>query len=128
MAKYEVLLCTAHRVSPNNIYGGQGGDNTVKNTDCFDYEMPIATWYLDFDQVHEDTSVNGATGAVKSVDENEIAFKMRLDERIIPVGPLTDNSHISLTVEAEVYYKGNKHATRRRLQTGAAAPSEIEGN
>lgn len=114
-AKYEILLCKDDPVNPDYIYGGIKGDNTAKNTDCFDFEEPIATWYLDFDQVHE---MQNATHSHPPIDENEVAFKLRLDERIIPIDPETDDSFISLTVEAEVYYKGNLHATRRRLQQG----------
>jgi len=54
-----------------------------------------------------------------NIDENEIGFSMRMDERIIPLKPNeTDGSHVTLTVQAEVYYKGNRHPTRRLLQFG----------
>jgi hypothetical protein len=52
-----------------------------------------------------------------AVGEKEVAFAMRTDERVIPVDT-TDNedSNIKLTVRAEVYWKGNRHTTRRLLQ------------
>merc|ERR1719376_647224 len=55
------------------------------------------------------------------IDENEVAFKMRLDERIIPVVPETDNSYMKVTISAEVFYKGNLHPTRRLLQADPLA-------
>jgi len=42
-----------------------------------------------------------------------------MDERILPVGPASDNSFVKVTIEAEVYYKGNRHPTRRLLQADA---------
>jgi len=88
----------------------------VKPADCFTAESQIAHDFFDFDKV-----MSSSVGATNTIDENEIAFKMRLDERVLPVGPLTDNSHITVTVESEVYYIGNQHPTRRLLTAGTTA-------
>merc|ERR1719350_645435 len=94
----------------------------VKPADCFTAESQIAHDFFDFDKV-----MSSSVGATNTIDENEIAFKMRLDERVLPVGPLTDNSHITVTVESEVYYIGNQHPTRRLLTAGtAAAPATYQ--
>merc|ERR1712198_92715 len=81
---------------------------------CFTAESTLAHEYFDFDKVMRTKSNEDGN----TIDENEIAFKMRMDERVIPVGPRTDNSHVTITIESEVYYTGNQHPTRRRLQTG----------
>merc|ERR1712198_330733 len=81
---------------------------------CFTAESTLAHEYFDFDKVMRTKSNEDSN----TIDENEIAFKMRMDERVIPVGPRTDNSHVTITIESEVYYTGNQHPTRRRLQTG----------
>jgi len=139
--EYEIQLC---QVDPVNAYEIQM--HAVKATDCFE-ETPVdvgdddttaryeykglvdddaegnhtkdsrgrlAAEYLDFNKVQR------AKGTAKSIDENEIAFKLRLDERIMPVGPDTDDSHVKITVLAEVYYKGNRSPSRRRLQNSGA--------
>lgn len=102
------------------------GENTGENTDDLfapntddehrdkDSRKKIAVTYFDFNKVTESRSTALETG--NQIEENEIAFKLRLDERIIPVSPETDDSHMKVTVEAEVYYHGNRHPTRRRLQ------------
>merc|ERR1719204_1231810 len=90
----------------------------VKPADCFTAETKIAHDFFDFDKVMSSKVPADPLLAQNFIDENEIAFKMRLDERVVPVGPLTDNSHVTITIESEVYYIGNQHPTRRRLQVG----------
>merc|ERR1719376_1010646 len=62
------------------------------------------------------------------IDENEVAFKMRLDERIIPVVPETDNSFMKVTISAEVFYKGNLHPTRRLLQADPLLTGRVQSH
>merc|ERR1719326_2268544 len=91
-------------------------DTLVKPALCFTNKKKIAIDYLDFTQV-----VRTQKPSTNDIEENEVAFNMRMDERILPVGPNSDNSFVTVTIEAEVYYKGNRHPTRRLLQTDAAA-------
>merc|ERR1719373_1442316 len=93
----------------------------VKPDDCFTAESTLAHEYFDFDKVMRTKSNEDGN----TIDENEIAFKMRMDERVIPVGPRTDNSHVTITIESEVYYTGNQHPTRRRLQTGEQLQRQV---
>lgn len=132
--RYRISLCSVEQIEASTIQ-----EEKEKPRDCFDepYEAvngdanpdgsytiddslhaadsrgKIAMEYFDFNKVNVGKS---AEGAANTIDENEIAFKLRLDERIVPVGPKTDDSHIKMTVESEVYYKGNRHPSRRRLQ------------
>lgn len=114
--QYEINLCEHDDINAHEIQ-----DTTDKPADCFaepygdgdERRGSISREYLDFNKVN----VGGhASGSGNTIDENEIAFKLRLDERIVPVGPYTDDSHVGVKVEAEVYYKGNRHPTRRLLQ------------
>merc|ERR1719499_1473248 len=91
----------------------------TKPADCFTAETDIANDFFDFDQV-----LSSLEGSANTIDENEIAFKMRLDERAIPVSPELDYSYFVASIQAEVYYKGNRHPTRRLLQEG---PGDIRG-
>jgi len=138
-AKYIITLCQVDEIDPKDIESpaqvrgavaprGQTADESdndmdlspdIKAKDCF-YADPdnasdtfvgsTANDYLDFDKVIVSSSTEN------TIDENEVAFKMRLDERIIPVVPETDNSFMKVTISAEVFYKGNLHPTRRLLQ------------
>merc|ERR1719326_2451282 len=91
-------------------------DTLVKPALCFTNKKKIAIDYLDFTQV-----VRTQKPSTNDIEENEVAFNMRMDERILPVGPNSDNSFVTITIEAEVYYKGNRHPTRRLLQTDTPA-------
>jgi len=104
-ASYRIILCEVLYITADVALG-----TLLKADDCFEAQTDLANDYLDFDKV------DIGSGVANTIDENEVAFKMRHDERIIPVGPKTDDSHITVTLEAEVYYKGNKHPTRRLLQ------------
>merc|ERR1719195_2445066 len=107
-AKYNIVLCEVDPTPAANIVWDDG-----QLTNCFNEngaQSDIALEYLDFDQVLI------AKGDSNTIDENEIGFKMRMDERIIPLKPrATDGSFVAVTIEAEVYYKGNRNPTRRRL-------------
>jgi len=112
-AHWRMIMCEVAYIDPAvPIMTG------VKPADCFTAETDIAHNFFDFDKVMSSKVPADPLVAQNFIDENEIAFKMRLDERVIPVGPLTDNSHITVTVESEVYYIGNQHPTRRLLQAG----------
>merc|ERR1719510_717494 len=114
MNVYQIVLCEQPYIDakvPQNSH--------LKATDCFVNILDIAREYLDFNKVMNSLNNPSSRDSTNEIDENEIAFKWRLDERIIPVGPKTDFSHVKITVEAEIYYKGNEHPTRRRLQGGA---------
>lgn len=144
--KYAIVLCETDPISADEIQWDkfQNTANKANNMhhlhgprDCFDQDAngneqikTLARDYFDFNKVEvgahgdgQNTAASADTGAghdcntENCIDENEVAFKMRLDERIIPIGPQTDNSHIMLEIEAEVYYKGNRHPTRRLLTT-----------
>merc|ERR1719228_2468604 len=93
----------------------------VKPDDCFTAERVLAHEY--FDNSHVTITIESEV--YYTIDENEIAFKMRMDERVIPVAPRTDNSHVTITIESEVYYTGNQHPTRRRLQTGEQLQRQV---
>merc|ERR1719222_1556712 len=110
-AKYQILLCQVDEVNAQYIE-----DTLQKPALCFTQKKKIAVDYLDFTQV-----VRTQKPSTNDIEENEVAFNMRMDERILPVGPNSDNSFITVTIEAEVYYKGNRHPTRRLLQTDQPA-------
>merc|ERR1719334_821494 len=110
-SKYQILLCEVPEVNAQYIQ-----DTLVKPALCFTNKKKIAVDYLDFTQV-----VRTQQPSTNSIEENEVAFNMRMDERILPVGPNSDNSFVTITIEAEVYYKGNRHPTRRLLQTDTPA-------
>jgi len=107
-SQYEIVLCEASvKIDAGQVLEGDKPD------DCFDEQAQnayeLGQLYLDFDKVMK------SSGTANTIDENEIAFKIRLDERLMPVGPETDFSHLKMTVQAEVYYKGNLHPTRRLM-------------
>merc|ERR1719222_693131 len=110
-AKYQILLCQVDEVNAQYIE-----DTLQKPALCFTQKKKIAVDYLDFTQV-----VRTQKPSTNDIEENEVAFNMRMEDRILPVGPNSDNSFITVTIEAEVYYKGNRHPTRRLLQTDQPA-------
>lgn len=114
-AVYQIELCSVSPVSAAAIETGLfNNDNVIQ--DCFTDKNDIATQFLDMDKV----MLSKAAAGGNTIDENEVAFKLRMDERIIPLKPAaTDGSFVTLTIESEVYYKGNRNPTRRLLQ---AAP------
>jgi len=110
----------------NTVFDDKDKENTSMGDDKFamdtsetdkDSRGKIAVQYFDFYKVEESL---GGPDKNNQIEENEIAFRLRLDERIIPVGPLIDDSHIRITVEAEIYYRGNRHPTNRRRLQGPA--------
>lgn len=107
-AEYNIVLCEVPYIPADVIQ-----DTTEKPDDCFTKKKDIAIDYLDFNKVMESSS------KLNTIDENEIAFKFRLDERVVPVSPPLDMSYLTCTIQAEVYYKGNRHPTRRLLQADA---------
>lgn len=109
--EYTILLCSATpAVFP------YGPDDFVD--DCFDTANKgwNALNYLDFQQDIHNLGL-GAGG--NTIDPNEIGFKLRLDERVIPVDLPNDAAVITIDVESEVYYWGNVNpgdpVTRRTL-------------
>lgn len=123
-AVYNIVLCEAGPITASVIQF-----SASKPKDCFNdpatgmgIQPNIAAAYFDFNKVNYNPSISSSgslSGSANTIDENEVAFKLRLDERIIPVGPKTDNSHVKFTIEAEIYYIGNRHPTRRLLQAPA---------
>merc|ERR1712083_178865 len=97
--------------------GTESTDSAADTNHDADSRGRLAAEYSDFNKV-----TKSLDSASNKIDENEIAFKLRVDERIVPVGPHTDDSHMRIEVLAEVYYKGNRHPTRRRLQGGGSQP------
>jgi len=121
-AQYKVLLCYVNDVPMDVVepeVAGDGdldGEDDVKANDCFTNVGSTADLYLDFDKVITESAAAAAAGeTAHDVKEKEVAFKFRLDERIIPITPETDGSWMKMTIQSEIYYKGNLHPTRRRL-------------
>jgi len=114
---YNIILCQVPYITAD--YPQR---SNVKATDCFTAITDTARLYFDFNPVTP-WEFEGNT-----VDENEVVFKVRLDERVVPVGPKTDESFVKMTIEAEVYYEGNRHPTRRLLQVDPAAPTNKQMN
>lgn len=83
--------------------------NTVADS-CWDRKGWNAVEYLDFQR-------NIISSGENTVDLNEIAFSIRLDERVIPVDIPNDQAQITVSVDSEVYYYGNDNPviTRRNL-------------
>jgi len=111
---YQVLLCettytTADYPIRNN--NQNANLNTGELIDCFNEKIfPNAQLYLDVQPIF-------MLETPATVGQKEIAFGFRLDERIIPVDRYNnENTKVAVTVEAEVYWTGNKHPSRRRLQ------------
>jgi len=119
---YRVLICetsyttAAYPIRNNNV---KANASTGELIDCFNDKIyPNAKLYLDAGPI-----------TTSPVEEKDIAFGMRLDERIIPVDRYNnENTKVAMTVEAEVYWTGNKHPSRRRLQglTDPAADADSE--
>jgi len=119
-AAYRIKLCEVGTNDPSYItYDVEDlwvdVDGTPVLQDCFIDNLPIARNFLDFNKVME--SKENVNGDDNNIDENEVAFSMRMDERIIPLQLGTDNSFVTVTIQSEVYYKGNRQPTRRLLQT-----------
>jgi len=117
-AVYKIVLCSVDPLTASAIANDTAifdDQNTI--IDCFTEKNNIATEFLDMDKV----MLSKAAAGGNTIDENEVAFKLRMDERIIPLKPrATDGSFVTVTIEAEVYYKGNKQPTRRLLQANPA--------
>lgn len=110
--KYSVKICdTTYTTADYPIRNGDADYQTGELIDCFnDHIYSNAVLYLDVQPIFQ-------LSDPPTVGEKDIAFGFRLDERVIPVDRYNnENSQVSVTVEAEVYWKGNKHPTRRRLQ------------
>lgn len=117
---YVIMLCTANRM--NYPYTGN-------HTDCF---TQMGWNAVDFLAFTKRTSTNGTN----SIDDNEIAFSLRLDERVMPVD--VPNSPISITirVDVEIFYHGNDNPggrrslkvelPRRRLQDGTIQEQRMQ--
>jgi len=119
--KYNILLCETSTIEAATIQFSKD-----KPTDCFAGQGPqnIATKYLDFTKIM--MSKENVNGDDNEIDENEVAFAMRMDERVIPLKPnVSDNSYVTVTIQSEVYYKGNRHPTRRLLQSGPNTQRQI---
>jgi len=111
-ATWKMILCEVAYIDPAvPIMTG------VKPADCFSAPSDLAVDFMDFEQIKVSMSTTN------TIEENEVAFRMRMDERVFPIGPDTDNSYVTVTVESEVYYIGNQHPSRRLLQapSGRAA-------
>jgi len=118
-AKYNILLCEAVAEDPAKIQWG-----VAKPTYCFADIKDTATNYLDFEQV-----IRSLDGAENEIKENEVAFKMRMDERILPIKPANDESFVTVTLQSEIYYRGNRHPSRRLLQAEPAlSPSRSQSH
>lgn len=115
-AIYQIELCSVSPIAAEAIEEDIfDADNVIQ--DCFTDKNNIATEFLDMDKVMLSKAADGGN----TIDENEVAFKLRMDERIIPLKPAaTDGSFVKLTIESEVYYKGNRNPTRRLLQAAPA--------
>merc|ERR1719461_1335541 len=112
--QYTVKLCDTTAFPADKItWSADPNRSNGELKSCFDDTIyPNASQLLDFHPMYE---IDGAVG------EKEVAFAMRTDERVIPVDT-TDNedSNIRITVRAEVYWKGNRHTTRRLLQVNGS--------
>jgi len=101
---YVIMLCTANRMD----YPYLGN-----HTDCFSQKGWNAADYLAFTKI---TSTNGSN----TIDANEIAFSLRLDERVMPVDVPNSPITITISVDVEIFYHGNDNpaqsAGRRRLK------------
>jgi len=121
-AKYQIVLCNTDAKPAAEIEF-----TDAKPADCFTNPRSIAVQYLDFSKMT--MSKENLNGDDNEIDENEVAFAMRMDERIIPLKPLaTDGSFVTVTIESEVYYKGNRHASRRLLQAGRGGGNQRQNH
>jgi len=121
--QYRVLLCETHEIQSYQVY-----DSNVTLDDCFTNITSLAVKFFDLQKVLDsdgetdgncggtDRFGNARGGTHNCIDENEIAWAFRLDERIIPMDPDIDNGEIRIWVESEVYYIGNYQLTRRRIE------------
>jgi len=134
--QYRVLLCETNEVESYTVY-----NSNVSLDDCFTNTTSTAIKFFDLGKVLDsegETAGNCAgldefgnarsnTGGIHNcIDENEIAWKFRLDERIIPMDPDIDNGEIRIWVESEVYYIGNYQLTRRRIDTGLSQRRRLQ--
>jgi len=118
-AVYQIVLCEVDPIDAEYIQFSKD-----KPVDCFTAQNAIANDFLDFTKM-----IRSSTGSSNTIDENEVAFQMRMDERIIPLKPkATDGSFVKVTVESEVYYKGNRHPTRRLLQVDEGASTNRQNH
>jgi len=140
--QYRVELCNTHFIDSYDIY-----NTSLAEDDCFAVQngvpgiTAVASEMFELEKVlYSEGQTEGGSncqgydkegsyrtgadsdGALNCIDENEIAWKYRLDERIIPVDPDIDNGHLQIWVESEVYYVGNHHSTRRRIGMDPAEP------
>jgi len=147
---YRVVLCGLDDLQIGADKVQEWGDLETsglnyRSTDCFTADrqgnaIDLLDFAPSYDETADPTSDYGAIAT-----EKEVRFKLRLDERIFPMKPVQgsmngqddpgtldtsaggfDQTNIRMTVESEIYYRGNKHPTRRmlssnrRLQEGRA--------
>lgn len=97
---YVINLCSVPRLNfpyesiPNGVQG-----------DCFKSLGWNAANLLDFKNW---TATNG-THTLNTIDTNEIAFSLRLDERVIPVDVANTNTQIIISMSLEIFYVGNQN-------------------
>lgn len=107
---YTVKLCDTTAFPANKITWSADSDrHTGELMSCFDDHIyGNAKTFLDFHPMYELDS---------AVGEKEVAWAMRLDERVIPVDTYeNEDTNAKITINSEVYWKGNRHSTRRLLQ------------
>jgi len=120
---YTIMLCEVNRM--NFPYLGN-------HTDCFTQRGWNAINYLEFKNW---THTNGTN----PIDDNEIAFSFRLDERVMPVDVPNSPIEITVSVDVEIFYHGNNNPAqadgrrrlsmtfpRRRLQDGSIQDSRVQ--
>lgn len=86
---------------------------------CYDSKGWNAHNYMDFGELTETSS-----SSTNDIDPNEIAWKVRLDERAIPVDLPNSNSQITIQEDIEIYYYGNENPVRRRLSESKQLSSQ----
>lgn len=138
---YRIHFCglAGKKLDPARIQEYNGALD-YPSTDCFTADPhQNALLLMDVHPMYDLAAVAGSRG----VGEKDIALSLRLDERMIPVNPIagsgqgatgtyvdtkanggSDQTNTRLTIEAEVYWKGNKNPTRRRLSTEDIAPEQ----
>jgi len=97
---YTVSLCT---VAPLTF------PYTGTNTDC------LTTGNMGWNAVNTLAFESVTETGNNTVDANEVAFSLRLDERVIPVDHPNSPSIITISMDVEIYYKGNTNPARRRM-------------
>merc|ERR1719471_2420412 len=96
-ATEQILLCPLDDVNAQYIQ-----DRLDKPPMCFTDTKDTAKDFLDFTQVLRTQSPSS-----NSIEENEVAFNMRMDERILPVGPASDNSFVKVLTESKTWKQGS---------------------